>query len=190
MKQTDKTTFLHVDTGQDLLAEPREEPNDGYEMSGDLSGVITQSDRVTAQHNDKTTMEHTDNKSTSPSYLVHLDKSHLPDCMCLKSPRTFIPTKTDWFTSVLDLTLRTRVFSCLLCLRTAPLRDSQGVSRILSSRIVTRSIKPSLTFVRHLGAHRKPSSISLPLYSAYIKRNLFGLPEVFTRAIGYFERDS
>ena len=57
----------------------------------------------------------------------------------------------------------------LTCLQTARLPEAQGISAILSSRIVTRSMKPSLTVARHRGAHRKPSSISLPLYSASIR---------------------
>ena len=143
----------------------------GDEMRDDLSGVISLSDRVTAQHNHKTTWNTlTTTKSTSPSYLVHLEKSKLPDCMCLVSD-LFPQTRT---CSVLDPTLELG-FQLLTRLQTAQLTEAQGIPRILSSRIVTRSIKRSLTFVRHLGAHRKPSAISLPAF----ERNLFGVPEVF-----------
>ena len=72
-------------------------------------------------------------------------------------------------------------FQLLTCLRTAKLTEAQGISRILSSRIVTRSIKLPLTFARHLGAHRKPSSISLPLHAANMKRNLFWFTWSFQR---------
>ena len=53
---------------------------------------------------------------------------------------TFIPTNPDWFTSVLDPTVELGFSVAYL----SPDRSTQtqGISRILSSRIVTRSIKP------------------------------------------------
>ena len=109
----------------------------------DLSGVISTWDHM------KTL---TTTQSTSPSFLLQLQKSHRPDCQCSRSPRE--PSFP-----------HTQFVSCLLVSR--PLNSQRPMgSRITSSRIVTRSIKPSLTFARHLGAHRKPSSTPSPLYSA------------------------
>ena len=102
-------------------------------MRDDLSGVILLPDRVTAQHNHKTTWNIlTTTKSTSPSYRVQLEKSHLPDCMCLKSRVTFIPTNPDWFTSVLDLTLELGFSVAYL----SPDRSTHRVPRDLSDPFV------------------------------------------------------
>ena len=135
------------------------------EMRETLSGVLSLSDRVKAQHHHKTMWNTlTTTKSTSSSYPVHLVESHTLQIACvsglLEGPS--IPTNPDCFTSILDLAVAYFV--------SRPLKSQKSKgSRILSSRIVTRSIKPSLTFARRLGAHRKPSSISLPLYSVSIR---------------------
>ena len=155
----------------------REKWSKRAEMRETLSGVLPLSDRVKAQHHHKTMWNTlTTTKSTSSSYPVHLVESHLPDCMCLWSPRrTFDSHKPGLFH------FNPRSCSCLLCLQTAQLPEAKGISRILSSRIVTRSIKSSLTFARRLGAHRKPSSISLPLYSASIRVESLGFTPSFQR---------
>ena len=61
------------------------------------------------------------------------------------SSGTFIPTNPDWFPSVLDPTLELVFFQLRTCLQTAQLAEVRGLSRILSSGIATRSIKPCLT---------------------------------------------
>ena len=63
----------------------------------------------------------------------------------LKSPgRPSFPHKPDWFTSVLDPAVEHGPHS-LTHFQTAQLTEAQGISQILSSRIVKRSIRPALT---------------------------------------------
>ena len=84
---------------------------------------------------------------------------------CERSVRTFIPTIPDWFTSVLDPTSELGLSVAYL----SPDRSSHRSPRDLSDPFVRDRHTFHQAFpdiVRHLGAHRKPSSISLPLYSA------------------------
>ena len=83
----------------------REKWSKRAEMRDTLSGILSLSDRVKAQHHHKTMWNTlTTTKSTS-SYPVHLVESHTFQIACvsglLEGPS--IPTNLDCFTSILDL---------------------------------------------------------------------------------------
>ena len=135
----------------------------------DLSGIIPPVGPCHSTPQSQDQMKHTDcNKVYLSTIPCPVRKSHRPDCTCLRSPRgpSFPQTRTGSRQS--SIQHWSSVFQLLTCLQTAQYTEAQGIPQILSSRIVTRSIKLSLTFVWHVGAHRKPSSISLPLFSTSI----------------------
>ena len=96
-------------------------------MRDDLSGHLPIGPcRSTAQSQDH--MAHTKKKSTSPPHLVHLERSHLPDCTCLRSPQGLHFTQTGTLQSLIHQS--TAAFNRTL-LQTAQLTEAQGISQIL-----------------------------------------------------------
>ena len=125
----------------------------------DLSGVISTWDHM------KTL---TTTQSTSPSFLLQLQKSHRPDCKCLQvSSGTFIPTNP--------------VCQLLTCLQTAQLTEAHGIS----DPFVKNRHTFHQDFTDICAAPRSSQKAFFHSFATVFRqpfgRNLFGLPEVFNK---------
>ena len=138
-------------------------------MEDDLSGVISLSDRVAAQHNHKTTWHTQRKKSTSPPHLVHLERSHLPDCTCLRSPRGFHFTTPDWYTSVLDPTV-----DCSFQSHFAPDRSTHRSPRDLSDPLGQGSSHAPPSLPTHRAERRNLLPFLCHTIPPAVARDLFG----------------